>query len=813
VKSRFLSFCLRISALGVLALVAAWGGFRWLRSSAGEPSELLDDPWFEGARVVDRNGKDLREIPSEKGMRGRETTLEEMGPRIVLATLVAEDHDFYAHDGVDGEALLRAAGTNLVHRKLVSGGSTITEQLVKLLENEGSARPRTLAAKLVEMARAQNLEERTDKHAILEAYLNRLPYGHSLVGPESAAQGYFGVAAKDLSWAQAALLAVVPRAPSALDPVLHGQKVVVRQRLVLEALRERGFLSVSDLARAEAESVAPTRPSHGLFAPYLVDALKKDGRLAAHGTTRTTIDLTLERDVEGLVRTHLASVASYGATQAAAIVVDNATGEVLAYVGGADYDEPRSGKVDMARAHRQPGSTLKPFVYSLAFEHGRTESEMIADVPTSFPSDTGTYSPSNFDGTFEGPISLREALAGSLNIPAIRLAAELPRGALLDRLHALGFELPEDAAHYGLSLVLGSGEVSLRELAGAYATLARGGESVPLRETFETAPPSAEVATRARVIDPAAAALVADALSDSLARVRGLHGRGPFDIGFPVAVKTGTSSGYRDTWTAGFTHARTVAIWVGNSDGSPMRGLAGASGAGPLFADVMRRTMRDVPARAPLWDPSLLVEVEVCPLSGHLAGAACPDHVVRRFAKGTATAAHCDLHVHASKRTPSVAPDPRTGSPAGEAPYRCDETGTSTLVLLPSSFDDWLATQPSGAPGHDVYGLPWFSRSRVPGCSEAGQSSRIVFDAPAEGSVLVLSRFRGDAESIELRASVSGPATGPIELTVDGRVVGEVAAPPFRIRIPAEAGDHVAIARPKDPRAEVQIGTVHFSVR
>ena len=219
-----------------------------------------------------------------------------------------------------------------------------------------------------------------------------------------------------------------------------------------------------------------------MLAPHLIDSLHAEGRLAAHGTTKTTLDLPLQRDVEGLVRTHVASIRAFGASDAAVLVVDNASGDVLAYVGGASYEDPVAGKVDMARAHRQPGSTLKPFVYALAFERGHGSSDMIADVPTAFPSETGTYSPGNFDGTFEGPISLREALAGSLNVPAIRLAAELPHGALLERLHALGFALPEDERHYGLSLALGSGEVTLRELAAAYATLARGGARGPARD-------------------------------------------------------------------------------------------------------------------------------------------------------------------------------------------------------------------------------------------------------------------------------------------------------------------------------------------
>jgi penicillin-binding protein 1C len=791
----------------VLALALGWGALRVLRHAAGEPSALLGDRWYEGVEVTDRSGLSLQEIPSEKGLRGRETTLDAMGSRIVLATLAAEDHGFFLHDGVDTEAVVRAGLTDVLHGKLVSGGSTITEQLVKLLDQEGEPRKRSLRVKLVEMARAENLEEHEDKHGILEAYMNRLPYGHTMTGPEAAARGYFGVAAKDLSWAEAAFLAVVPRAPSALDPITHVSRVVPRQRLVLAALRERGFLSDEDLARAEAEVIEPRRPSRAMLAPYLVDALHKEGLLVAHGTTKTTIDLPLQKDVEGLARTHLAAVRGFGATDAAVIVVDNASGDVLAYVGGADYDDPVAGKVDMARARRQPGSTLKPFVYALAFEHGHTSSDMIADVPTSFPSETGTYSPSNFDGTFEGPVSLREALAGSLNVPAIRLAAELPRGAMLDRLHALGFELPEDERHYGLSLVLGSGEVTLRELAGAYATLARGGERVELRETYLT--PRAPLAALQRggsvngIIDASAAALVADALSDPLARVRGLHGRGPFDIGFPVAAKTGTSSGYRDAWTAGFTHERTVAVWVGNADGAPMRGLAGAGGAGPLFADVMRRAMQDVTTRAPLWDPTLLVTRDVCPLSGHLAGAACPDHAERLFAKAHAPASHCDLHVRASPRL----------ARAGEAAVRCDEAGARTVVVLPAAFDSWLAGQPLGTVEHDVLGLPWFPRARVPGCEEAGQERSLKVLAPADGSVIVLSRFRPEAESVELRASAAGQGIGVVEFLVDGVVVGQVDSGPLRVVTPARPGDHVVEVRPRDPRAEVALGTSRFSVR
>jgi len=270
-----------------------------------------------------------------------------------------------------------------------------------------------------------------------------------------------------------------------------------------------------------------------------------------------------------------------------------------------------------------------------------------------------------------------------------------------------------------------------------------------------------------------------------------------------VAAKTGTSSGYRDAWTAGFTHERTVAVWVGNPDGSPMRGLAGAGGAGPLFADVMRRSMLDVTTRAPLWDSSLLVAAEVCPLSGHLAGAACPEHAHRLFARDQTPAARCDLHVHASERV----------ARPGEPSVRCDDGGNKTIVVLPSAFDAWLAGQPVGTVEHDVLGLPWFSRARVPGCTEAGQERKLTVLAPADGSVIVLSRFHPEAESVELRASASGQGIGPVEFLVDGEVVGSVEAGPLRLLVPARPGDHLVEVRPRDPRADVRLGTSRFSVR
>jgi penicillin-binding protein 1C len=800
-------------ALAGLVLLALTGAWRRYRSGAGEPSVHLADRWHEGHLILDRRGAPLRELPSEAGQRGQSLPLEALGDRIIAATLVGEDRDFWGHEGIDRQAILRAFGQNLSHGRLVSGASTITQQLVKLLDNEGHPRPRTLSEKLKEAARAENLERVVSKREILEAYLNRLSYGHGLAGPEAAAKGYFGKRAQDLSWAEAAYLAVLPRAPSFLDPYGHAARIAPRQRALLAALHDRGFLGDADHARAAGEIVAPRPLAHPFLAPHFVAGLVADKALAESGTTQTTLDLGLQGDVEGLVLTHLAAIAGEGAGNAAALVVDNVSGEVLAYVGSADFDDPGiAGQLDVIRARRQPGSTLKPFVYALAFARGRTGADMLADVPTSFPEGRYAYRPGNFDGTFEGPISAREALAGSLNVPAIRLAAELPAGALLDALHALGLaSLDEDAAHYGLALALGSGEVELRELAFAYVALARGGERIPPRTTVASA---AELGAPARggerIFDAGIAAAVTDILSDPLARVRGLHGRGPFDVGFPVAVKTGTSSGFRDTWTVGYTHERTVAVWVGNSDGAPTRRLTGASGAGPLFADILRRAMRDVPARAPLWDAALLETAEVCPLSGKLAGPACSDHAARRFVHGHAPTESCDVHVFASAVSAGAEGDAAT-------PYRCDPRGSQRVVLLPDVFDAWLASQPLGAPGQDPFGVPWLARSRLPGCSASPLSApELRIEAPVSGSVFLLSRA-GSArhQAIEVRAAIAGDPgrrVGLIEFIVDGEVAAQAAAP-YRARIPLTRGDHEILARPADPAVHLPVRAARFSVR
>jgi penicillin-binding protein 1C len=382
------------------------------------------------------------------------------------------------------------------------------------------------------------------------------------------------------------------------------------------------------------------------------------------------------------------------------------------------------------------------------------------------------------------------------------VAADLGARELVATLRSVGLSLPDGHERYGLSIALGSGEVTPLELAEAYVTLARGGEHVKLRErsTDEAAQTSAR-----RVLDAGAVASIADSLSDPIARVRGLRTRGPFDFGYPVAVKTGTSTAFRDAWTAGFSRERTVVVWVGNANGVATNKLTGAVGAGPLFFDAMKRAMNDVRARAPLYAPELLEEADVCPLSGQRASHACSDHVRRMFPKGHAPAHACNVHQLAIHHD----------APPAEPPWKCDPDGTQRVVVLPAQFQSWLAERPLGAPGADVHGVPWFSASRVRGCAGAdAEEPRIVLLSPRDGAVLQAERTRGPShDAVDVTAETHGLAPEEsLEVVVDGRVASRLEMP-YRTRVVVGRGDHVVEVRPADGRIAAALGRVQISVR
>ncbi len=599
---------LRLLLLTALLTFGAWLGISFVPLPRG-----ITEPPASGLEFLDRHGRTLRELRDGQEQFSRTAAEGEIPTVLMQATLAAEDQRFWSHNGVDWRATLRAAWQLVRNGRIVSGGSSITQQLVKL----AAPRPRTFRTKLIEAAQALRLEREWDKPRILAAYLNRLDYGNLRAGSDAAARHYFDKAPADLSAAEAAFLAGLPQAPSRLNPRARFAGAKRRQEWILGRMHALSWLTSEDYTRALAEPLQLAPPRREFAAPHFVDLLLER---EAPDTSRpqrvtTTLDLELNRFVEQTLRSQLARLREQQVGNGAAVVLDNRTGAVLALVGSEDYFAPAAGQVNGAWAPRSAGSTLKPFTYALAFERGATPASIVADVPCEFSTATGVFAPVNYDRHCHGPVRHRLALANSLNIPAVRVLDELGGAAVLHaRLRACGLTtLAQPAEHYGLGLTLGNAEVRLLELANAYACLARLGEWRPWR-LLEGA---GDYKSPTRVISREAAWLVADVLADNRARALAFGLETPLRFDFPVACKTGTSTDYRDNWAVGYTPEFTVAVWAGNFDGSPMRGVSGVTGAGPVLHTIFQN-LRTRFGTTWFEPPTGWVQREVHPLTGKL---------------------------------------------------------------------------------------------------------------------------------------------------------------------------------------------------
>jgi penicillin-binding protein 1C len=525
--------------------------------------------------VVDRDGRLLRPFTTQDGYWRLPARPDEVDRRFISMLIAYEDKRFYAHHGVDPAAMLRAAWQVLRHGRVVSGGSTITMQVARLLE----PRPeRSLAAKWAEMIRAVQIENRLSKDEILALYLALAPYGGNLEGTRAASLAYFGKEPRHLSTAEAAMLVALPQAPETRRPDrFPGAARVARER-VLRLLLSKGIINEDQVKAAEFEPAPKERKLFPLFAAHVAERLVKQDRHAgktANLVEITTISRSLQEQLENLARERAAALG--GGVSVAIIALDNASGEVRAHVGGVGYfDKKRAGQIDLAQALRSPGSTLKPFIYGLAFEDGLAHPEtLVDDRPIRF----GLYRPENFDEAFQGTVTMRRALQQSLNVPAVMLLNALGPNRLIARMKNAGAapRLPTDAAP-GLAVGLGGAGVKLTDLATLYLALARGGEALPLIWRQED---RAGAASPRRLFDKAAAWQVGNVLIDSPAPLNALPGK--------IAYKTGTSYGYRDAWAVGFDGANTVAVWVGRPDNEPVSDLIGRTAAAPILFDAFTR--------------------------------------------------------------------------------------------------------------------------------------------------------------------------------------------------------------------------------
>jgi penicillin-binding protein 1C len=537
------------------------------------PSALLRPP-IQSIALLDRNGIPLRESRVAERF-SHELALADVPPHVVAAILAAEDKRFFAHHGIDWLATGRALVAGITHGRIVSGASTITQQLVKI----SNRRPRSLRAKVIESLTALRLEESWTKEQILTAYLNRLDFGNLNIGLAAAADYYFGKPVSDLSVAEAAFLAGLPKNPRKLNPHVAPDAARRRQLTVLERMKANQQLDSARFDRAVAESLTLRPPQRRFRAPHFVEMVLAQLAETPTAEVRTTLDFRLNERVEQIVRERLAQLREQNVRNAAAVVIDNATGDVIALVGSENYFAPGAGQVNGAWAQRSAGSALKPFTYLLALERGATPATIVADVRTSFPAAGGFYRPENYNRRCYGPVRYRTALASSLNIPAVKvlLAAGGP-AALHERLRECGLTtLNRPPEVYGLGLTLGNCEARLLEMTNAYASLARLGEFRPWRVL-----PKNTISAH-RYSRPELVWQIADILSDNSARTLAFGMNSALRFDYPVACKTGTSTDFRDNWTIAFTPEFSVGVWAGNFDGSPMREVSGVTGAGPIL--------------------------------------------------------------------------------------------------------------------------------------------------------------------------------------------------------------------------------------
>ncbi len=650
---------------------------------------------------------------------------------------------------------------NVVARKAVRGASTITEQVVRMLH----PRPRTIWSRWLEGFESMVLEKRFSKSAILEFYLNQVPYARQRRGVLQASRLYFGRDPDTLNLREILALTVLVRAPSSMEPTRHSLLLNRASRSLARRLTETGDIEISQIAQAMEEplrlNTLEWKMDAGHFVQYLLHS-PAGGRGLADGKLFSTLDSSLQALAQEILNRRLKDLAAEEVNDGAAVVVDHHTGEILAWVngGGLSAEEP-GGWIDAVTVRRQPGSTLKPFLYGLAMEMGWTAATCIEDSPLAEPVRDGLHAFRNYSGVHYGHLRLREALGNSLNIPALRAIRYTGTSRFLDRLHLLGIRnLDRPAEFYGEGLALGDGEVSLLELVGAYAVLARGGEALPFRTLL--GPDTGATRGGRRVFGEDIASLIGNILSDPEAR-RLEFGAGHV-LSFPVqtAVKTGTSSDHRDAWAVGFSATHTVGVWMGNLDRRPTRSVTGTTGPGLVLRSIFAEINKLVEPRS-LGLSAALESHAICRVTGLIAGPRCP-RLDEWFIPSTAPAQVCTLHDAGSRSASS-----------GSAPMR-----NARCPLPEEDVSDWRSAVGAriGEPG---------SESKMP--------RRVALVQPTAGLRLAMDPHVPDALEAFTFLLPRSLAVAATEWLVDGAAVGQTGQGTHGYLWPLTRGAHTVQAR------------------
>lgn len=595
-------------ATGILTTTIAAA---WVSRALPDPERIVTRRVAESTKIYDRTGKILL-YEIHGGEKRTRIKLADLPSYVKWATIVAEDDNFYTHSGVDFKGILRAAIMDVLHLGKVQGASTITQQFIKnaVLTNE-----KTFARKLKELVLAFEIERRFSKDQILEMYFNEIGYGGATYGIEAASNYYFGKSAKDVTITEAALLASIVKAPTYYSPYgKHRDELLTREEYVLRRMLEQDYITKDEFEKAKRDVAVIQPRQENIKAPHFVLWIRElltekyGGKsLEEEGLKITT---TLDWNKQQIAEESITKIAKqnekdWQAKNAALVALDAPTGQVLAMVGSRDYfDTKNDGNVNVALRPRQPGSSFKPIVYSAAFEKGYTPETLLYDVVTTFPTDIeGEYIPHNYDDKEHGVVSMRQALAGSLNIPAIKTIYLTGVSRVLDLADRLGYTTLSDRSRFGLSLVLGGGEVTLLEHTAAFASLARDGVRHPITSILKIEDRSGQTLEEwqpsdgTRSMNENIARLTTSILSDNDARAYVFGQRNFLTLpDRPVAAKTGTTNDYRDAWTMGFTPSLATGVWVGNNNNTAMKkGADGSKIAAPIWNTFMQKALKGTP--------------------------------------------------------------------------------------------------------------------------------------------------------------------------------------------------------------------------
>jgi len=749
-------------------------------------------------RITDRNGHLLYEILAETGGRNTVLAIENFPQCMKDATIAVEDKYFYSNPGVDITGILRALWINIRGGETIAGGSTITQQVARnLLMTQEERTERTLRRKLREALLAWQMTRKLSKDEILALYLNQMNYGGMAYGVEAAAQTYFGKPASELLLPECALIAGMPQAPGAYNPFTNPELARERQLVVLGLMEKHGYLTQEERLHAEETPLSLNPDPYPIEAPHFIWIIKDQiDRLTFTGVldpqqslvVRTTLDLDVQHLAEDILERRIAAfqeedaMLSHNVNNAALVVIDPHSGEILALVGSADYfDKSIDGAFDMATSPRQTGSAFKPFIYALALDPRRTEAwtaaTSIMDVSTTFITRDGTpYTPDNYDSREHGPVPVREALGSSLNIPAVKTLQEVGIENTIDLAHRLGITSLIDPGQYDLSLALGGGQISLLELSTAYAALANDGYYTGDYSILEIHDADGNLLYRqekdspVQVFDPRVAWLISDILSDDAARSTGFGPNSTLKLERTAAAKTGTTTNFHDNWTIGYTPDLLVGVWVGNSGHEAMHNVTGLSGAAPIWHEVMRSLLQGRPDR-PFQRPDGLVQVEVCDLSGLLPASACPHTRTEWFIAGTEPTQTDTFHqqVWIDMLTNSLADD---STP--------DERRKSVIVLdLPVEAQAWAREQ----------GLPLLTDFARAGNTSQQPDQLILLSPPANTTYRIDPDFDAAAQQLQIEIAAGG-AVSQITIWIDGTLLTTLSSPPYETWWSLSAGEH-----------------------